>query len=229
MTKRFQTHFLGISGVLALLFLSACTTESTDARYEFVGELSTSHTMSGGSKLRLRMGEDAYELVLNRETEFIDIRMMTIGADWLIGGKYGVNGELDGARLLVDQIAYLGGGEPSQSMLAPPISAGAAGRMAPNEPPLFQVDRNATGPLTMDELQINIPADLAAKLSDEKQACWLREIENMVAEAGDPATLEPGANDYLSRIDPDDWNSLSPHMKRALVAQAITSRAITRC
>ncbi len=220
---------MALNGAFLLLFLSACTTESTDARYEFVGELSTSHTMSGGSKLRLRLGDGAYELVLDRETEFIDIRMMAIGADWLIGGTYGVNGALDGSRLLVDQIAYLGGGEPGQSMLAPPISAGAAGPVSPTEPPLFQVNPNATGPLTMDELQINIPADLAARLSDEKQACWLREIENMAAEAGDPAALEPGANDYLSRIDPDDWNQLNAHMKRALLAQAVTSQAINRC
>ena len=44
MTNRFHRYFVALNGAFLLLFLSACTTESTDARYEFVGELSTSPT-----------------------------------------------------------------------------------------------------------------------------------------------------------------------------------------
>lgn len=100
---------------------------------------------------------------------------------------------------------------------------------SPEEPPLFVIDRNATGPLTMAELQIHIPANLRAQLSEKKQACWLREIESMIAQAGDPATLDPGSIEYLGNTDIEAWSELQPYMKRALVAQAITSEAITLC
>ena len=99
----------------------------------------------------------------------------------------------------------------------------------PDEPPLFVIDRDATGPLTMAELQIHIPANLREQLSEKRQACWLSEIESMIAEAGDPAALDPGTIEYLGNTDPETWGSLQPHMKRALLAQAIASKAITRC
>lgn len=99
----------------------------------------------------------------------------------------------------------------------------------PEERPLFVIDYNATGPLTMDELQINIPASLKEQLSDRKQSCWLREIEKMIEEAGDPATLDLDSIEYLRGTDAETWGGLQPHMKRALLAQAVTSKAITRC
>jgi hypothetical protein len=78
-------------------------------------------------------------------------------------------------------------------------------------------------------LQIHIPANLREQLSEKKQACWLREIENLIAQAGDPATLDPGSIEYLGNTDIEAWSELQPYMKRALLAQAITSEAITHC
>lgn len=96
-----------------------------------------------------------------------------------------------------------------------------------DEKPFFLIDKNASGPLTLAELQINIPAELDRELTTQRRACFLRKIGELAAEAGDPETLDPSNVAYL----PTDgsWDDLTTFNKRLILAQAIVSRAITYC
>ena len=98
---------------------------------------------------------------------------------------------------------------------------------ASGEPPFYNVYRNGLGPLTMDELQIDLPAELEALYTDEMEACLLTQIEILAAEAGDPETLNPADVAFL----PTDgsWEELTRFGRRNILAQAVVSRAATLC
>ena len=108
------------------------------------------------------------------------------------------------------------------SMLA---IGGAAG--ASEEKPFFTIDAQASGPLTLDELDVNIPEEMASQMSEGQQACFIAKIGDLAADAGDPETLDPADVAYL----PTDgsWAGLTTHARRAILAQAVISRAITFC
>ncbi|MEM8792145.1 MAG: hypothetical protein AAGE80_11040 [Pseudomonadota bacterium] len=98
---------------------------------------------------------------------------------------------------------------------------------APDEKPFFSVGKRTEGPLTLDELQINIPAELDSMMTDETRACFLRKIGELAAKAGDPETLDPAEVAYL----PTDgsWDDLTIYARRGILAQAVISRAIALC
>lgn len=101
---------------------------------------------------------------------------------------------------------------------------------AAEAPPFFNADRNATGPLTLDELQINIPDEIDITLSDRKRACFFEAVGRRANEAGDPADLDPDDFPYWSgEVDQDEWSEHSKHMQRILLAQAIISWAMGDC
>ncbi|MEL7482466.1 MAG: hypothetical protein AAGJ29_13005 [Pseudomonadota bacterium] len=102
-----------------------------------------------------------------------------------------------------------------------------ASEKASDEPPFYKVYPNGTGPLTMGELQINIPADLDAMYTDQMRVCFLAKIEELAANAGDPETLDPTEVAFL----PTDgtWEDLPRSSKRLILAQAVVSRAATLC
>lgn len=91
----------------------------------------------------------------------------------------------------------------------------------------FHVETNGTGPLTMAELQIDIPDDLEKRMSSERKTCFLRKIEELAAAAGDPETLK--TEDVAFLPDQETWDPLPRYNKRLLLAQAVVSRAITLC
>lgn len=95
------------------------------------------------------------------------------------------------------------------------------------EAPFYNVDNNGTGPLTMEELQVNLPADLKARLSEKQQACYLEKIEVLAAEAGDPETLKTADVPFLPAQE--EWDEFPRFGKRSLLAQALISRAVTLC
>jgi hypothetical protein len=110
-----------------------------------------------------------------------------------------------------------------------PGSAGPGDSVA-DEPPFFVADRDATGPLTLAELQINIPDEIDKALNDSKRSCFFDAVERRANEAGDPAHLEPDAFPYWGgKIDQDDWSQHSKYMQRVLLAQAIISWAMSDC
>lgn len=96
-----------------------------------------------------------------------------------------------------------------------------------NEKPFYTVGKRTRGPLTMEELQINIPEHLAVMMTERRQACFLKKIGELAADAGDPETLNPADVAFL----PTDgtWDDLTFYGRRSLLAQAIVSRAITLC
>ena len=95
------------------------------------------------------------------------------------------------------------------------------------EKPFYTVGKRTRGPLTMKELQINIPQHLAAMMTERRQKCFLEKIGELAKEAGDPETLNPADVAFL----PTDgsWDDLTFFGRRSLLAQAIVSRAITLC
>ena len=98
------------------------------------------------------------------------------------------------------------------------------------EAPFFVVDRNATGPLTLVELQINIPKEIDADLTESKRSCFFDSVEKRAFEAGDPASLDPDDFPYWNgEISRADWDQQSSYMKRVLLAQAIISWAMAEC
>ena len=96
-----------------------------------------------------------------------------------------------------------------------------------DEKPFYTIDARATGPLTLSELQINLPAELAKELTPSMQTCYIEKIGELAAEAGDPETLRPTDVAYL----PTDgsWAELTVFDRRLILAQAIVSRAILFC
>ncbi len=96
-----------------------------------------------------------------------------------------------------------------------------------SEPPLFAIDYSATGPLTLDELQIDLENSTIAKLTEEQQICFLNRIEVLAAEAGDPQSLNPESIKYLH--PKEQWHLVSDKARRALLAQAIVPHAFAFC
>lgn len=97
----------------------------------------------------------------------------------------------------------------------------------PDEKPFYTVGKRTRGPLTLEELQINIPAELDSMLTTRKRNCFIEKIGELAEQAGDPETLDPADVAYL----PTDgtWDELTFYGRRNLLAQAIVSRAIIFC
>lgn len=98
------------------------------------------------------------------------------------------------------------------------------------EAPFYVVDRNTIGPLTLLELQINIPKEIDADLTESKRSCFFDSVEKRAFEAGDPASLDPDDFPYWNgKVSRADWGEQSNYMKRVLLAQAIISWAMADC
>lgn len=98
------------------------------------------------------------------------------------------------------------------------------------EPPFFTADKDATGPLTMAELQIDIPNDVERWMSDDMKACFMNAVKHRAQEAGDPAGIDPDDFPYWGgNVDKEKWSSHGQHMQRVLLAQAIVSWAMLDC
>ncbi len=114
-----------------------------------------------------------------------------------------------------------GCGQPQQER-----GAGAR-HEASDEPPMFKVDRNGTGPLTMEELDIHLPRDMTRLMTDRMEACYFDMVEKLAAEAGDPETLDPSEFEFLEGVD--NWHELTRFGRRLILAQAIGSWAMIYC
>jgi len=131
-------------------------------------------------------------------------------------------GAVASAVLIFGFVEFSASGAPKPKAGLPAGGAGVA-----NEKPFYTVGKRTRGPLTMEELQINIPEHLAAMMTERRQACFLAMIGELAEEAGDPETLDPADVAFL----PTDgtWDDLTFYGRRSLLAQAIVSRAITLC
>jgi len=107
---------------------------------------------------------------------------------------------------------------------------GETGNEMAEEAPFFVVDRNATGPLTLAELQINIPQEISDELTEDRRSCFFDSVKRRALDAGDPASLDPDDFPYWNgELSEADWSRQSNRMKRVLLAQAIISWAMIDC
>jgi len=107
---------------------------------------------------------------------------------------------------------------------------GETGNEMAEEAPFFVVDRNATGPLTLAELQINIPKEISDELTEDRRSCFFDSVKRRALDAGDPASLDPDDFPYWNgELSEADWSRQSNRMKRVLFAQAIISWAMIDC
>ncbi|MEO0449275.1 MAG: hypothetical protein AAFZ74_03020 [Pseudomonadota bacterium] len=106
-----------------------------------------------------------------------------------------------------------------------PTSTGES--MSADEPPFYRIDKNASGPLSMPELQVNIPQELDDLYTESMRTCFLATVEDLASSAGDPETLDPSTVTFL----PTDgsWQELTKFHKRNLLAQSIISEAGVLC
>ena len=85
---------------------------------------------------------------------------------------------------------------------------------------------DATGPLTLDEIEANFLRLMDEPLSEEKRECVYGELEDRARAAGDPETLDPATVELLPA---GEWDRLDPYGKRLILTQAITTKAFFTC
>jgi hypothetical protein len=92
--------------------------------------------------------------------------------------------------------------------------------------------RNATGPLTKEEIQAAIVRmdqsydQVEKSLTDEHRECVLATLEKRAAEAGDPEDLDPATVEFVTS---DTWYLFDAAGRRILLAQALVSEALFSC
>lgn len=88
------------------------------------------------------------------------------------------------------------------------------------------LDVNATGPLTLLEVQTQFIDRMDESLTIKQRECVLEEVEKLARIAGDPETLDPASVEFLSA---GTWNQLDAFGKRLILAQSITTKAFFIC
>ena len=130
----------------------------------------------------------------------------------------------DGSTTTSDSWAAGTGADAPELSTEPPQESRA------EEPPFFVVDPNATGPLTLAELKIHIPADIDKDLKNRQRKCFLARVEELAQEAGEPSDIDPDDFRYWGgNTSREDWLTLNREQHRALLAQAIVSFAFQDC
>lgn len=87
------------------------------------------------------------------------------------------------------------------------------------------LDLDATGPLTLDEIQAALDR-LGETLAGDQRKCVLEEAKKRAQDAGDPATLNPEDVEFLTA---ETWNVLDAFGKRLTLTAAITTKALFDC
>jgi hypothetical protein len=88
------------------------------------------------------------------------------------------------------------------------------------------LDVDATGPLTLAEVQSLFIDRLGESLATEEMECVNNEVERLARDAGDPEALDPSRVEFLSA---ESWSELDAFGKRMILAQAITTNALFTC
>ncbi|MDJ0749592.1 MAG: DUF2628 domain-containing protein [Woeseiaceae bacterium] len=83
-----------------------------------------------------------------------------------------------------------------------------------------------TGPLTLEEVRVNLLDRIDVELGDARLDCIYREIEERVAGAGDPETLDPSTVEMMPE---DNWDSLDADGKRLILSQVVLNKAFFEC
>lgn len=85
---------------------------------------------------------------------------------------------------------------------------------------------DATGPLTIAEVEANSLSRMDGDLIGEQRECLLREIEERARAAGDPETLDPATVEFLPA---EGWEHLGRSGRRLILTQVITTKAFFVC
>ena len=85
---------------------------------------------------------------------------------------------------------------------------------------------DATGPLTLAEIEANFLNLMDEPLTGQRRECVVSELEERARAAGDPETLDPASVEFLSA---ETWYGLDAFAKRLILAQAITTKALFDC
>ena len=88
------------------------------------------------------------------------------------------------------------------------------------------MDFQATGPLTLTEIEQNYLSLREKPIPAARRDCVIREIKTRARAAGDPETLDPATVDLLPG---EHWYLLDPPDRRILLMQAITTGASFAC
>ena len=105
---------------------------------------------------------------------------------------------------------------------------------------------DATGPLTLDEVNANFLSHMDKEMSDQKRACVRCQIADDASAVGDPAHLDADSVAKLqdealgdvgehirgTALDPlagEGWDSMEPFERRIVLAQILTMRARLSC
>jgi hypothetical protein len=84
----------------------------------------------------------------------------------------------------------------------------------------------ATGPLTLAEVEASFLAFMDEPLAGERKQCVFREAAERARAAGDPQALDPATVELL-RVD--GWHRLDPSGKRLILTKAIVTKAFLVC
>lgn len=85
---------------------------------------------------------------------------------------------------------------------------------------------DATGPLTLEEVEANFLSSMDLGLSPDRRACVLRELGERAKAAGDPETLESG---QIEMIPEERWQDIGVFGRRLVLTQVITTKALYAC
>ena len=93
---------------------------------------------------------------------------------------------------------------------------------------MFQVDSGGSGPLTLEELQINLPDTVQWMLSEEELTCFYDEVERRAQEIGDPAELDPETQPYWNgEVSAEEWALQNNKMQRVLDTAEAENRIVS--
>lgn len=85
---------------------------------------------------------------------------------------------------------------------------------------------DATGPLTLAEVQANFLDRMDVPLEGERRECVFSEVEERALAAGDPETLDPTTVEFLPA---ERWNEADAFGRRTVLAQVIVTKALFVC
>lgn len=88
------------------------------------------------------------------------------------------------------------------------------------------LDVDATGPLTLLEVQNFLIDSVEESLPSRQRECVIEEVERLAYMAGDPEMLDPASIEFLPV---ESWDQLDAFGRRLILAQSITTKALFDC
>ncbi|MEM8683369.1 MAG: hypothetical protein AAGF72_08070 [Pseudomonadota bacterium] len=115
---------------------------------------------------------------------------------------------------------------PSGNDAETPVDVSSGGD---SQPPVFTVEPGATGPLTLEALNVDYDA-LTFPPSAAERECIDAKIESRLTEIGDPASFDPETSGlFATQTSRKNWQTSDDHVRRILIAQAVVHRSLNDC